>query len=474
MSWEGLFSVISFVISFIILLFDDFLMFIIFCHVVMLLYFVINSIIKAIRYHENFFHNIINSIETSFSEQSSDSKDSKTISEPSKSKTISDYFFSFLTIIIPAIIISFSIGNLIYLSGTVVQIGNFFEADEFTAKYQANIKVIECGDLSKYNTLSNLDKNTVDVVVEKKKNTYEIKLIEYNNYVLINNSDENKYNRDEISKGFKFTPIEVYRNGKNCTPYDEYTGYYDKLPTYNVKLSNVLEKSLIGDNRDLYDITLVAYISFMCMLVIFLTWIAYDIKKSKLATIITFIISLIISTLLVVIPMKYTLPSVQNNVSKSYDLLTENSTLSYRNSYSSSRTYRDSDNENATSHTVKRNGAYLLNPDSMKIHTCYCHTIKHKENFIKTTDYEKAIEEGYEPCQVCKPEDEFNELLNLGISDAKKAEEKMNKFNEQTDKELEKRLKHIKKTNAKRVEKYRKLQQQAEEKMNKYNESLKQ
>lgn len=73
-----------------------------------------------------------------------------------------------------------------------------------------------------------------------------------------------------------------------------------------------------------------------------------------------------------------------------------------------------------------------------------------------------------------KRDKEFYALLNLGISDAKKAEEKMNKFNEQTDKELEKRLKHIEKTNAKRAKKYRKLQQQAEEKMNKYNESLKQ
>ena len=105
------------------------------------------------------------------------------------------------------------------------------------------------------------------------------------------------------------------------------------------------------------------------------------------------------------------------------------------------------------------------------------YTIKHKENFIKTTDYEEAIEEGYEPCQVCKPEDEFTALAKKhlgGLSDAKKAEEKMNKCNEQTDKELEKRLKHIEKTNAKRAKKYRKLQQQAEEKMNKYNESLKQ
>ncbi len=364
-----------------------FMIFFIISNVILIIY----SIIKSIRNHNhnNFFKNIK---ETKFWEGTLE--------------IFKDISSRYLIIIIPAIIF-FSIINLIFCSGTIVQIGSIFDPYEFTAKYQANIKVIDNGDLSAYHTLLNIDGETVEAVVEKNENTYQIKLIEYKNYILIDNSDEdkNKYNRDEIKKGFKFTPIEVYRNGKNCTPYDEYTGYYDKLPTFKVTLSDVLiEKSSSKDFTGFYFFGLISYISFMCILVIYLTWVVYNIKESKLATIITFIISLIISTLLVVIPMKYTLPSVQNNVSKSYDLLTENSTLSYRNSYSSSRTYRDNDNENATSHTVKRNGAYLLNPDSMKIHTCYCHTIKHKENFIKTTDYEEAIEEGYEPCQVCKPE----------------------------------------------------------------------
>ena len=89
----------------------------------------------------------------------------------------------------------------------------------------------------------------------------------------------------------------------------------------------------------------------------------------------------------VVLPLNYIYSNAYNNVSK--------------NSVTSSQTYQNS--EITTFQIDEYEGVYLLNPDSMKIHRYDCYTIKHKENFIKTTDYEKAIEEGYEPCQVCKP-----------------------------------------------------------------------
>lgn len=53
--------------------------------------------------------------------------------------------------------------------------------------------------------------------------------------------------------------------------------------------------------------------------------------------------------------------------------------------------------------TEKPLTVYLLNPDSMKIHYENCSTIEHPENFIKTIDYQKALEDGYEPCGRCNP-----------------------------------------------------------------------
>ncbi len=170
-------------------------------------------------------------------------------------------------------------------------------------------------------------------------------------------------------------------------------------------LSDVLVEKLSGsDDYDEYAITLISYISFMCLLVFFLTRIVYKTTKLKTKTIIVFIISLVISVLLVVLPLNYTISNVYNNVSENSDSSPYKYTIASQNHSASSNTYKDNDSEYETSHTIKLNGAYLLNPDSMKIHTCYCHTIKHKENFIKTTDYEKAISDGYEPCKVCNPE----------------------------------------------------------------------
>lgn len=51
----------------------------------------------------------------------------------------------------------------------------------------------------------------------------------------------------------------------------------------------------------------------------------------------------------------------------------------------------------------KKPTIYLLNPESKKIHYTYCSTIEHPENFTETTDFEKAIADGYEPCGRCNP-----------------------------------------------------------------------
>lgn len=59
----------------------------------------------------------------------------------------------------------------------------------------------------------------------------------------------------------------------------------------------------------------------------------------------------------------------------------------------------------ATTTTEKQLTVYLLNPDSMKIHYENCSTIEHPENFIKTVDYKKAIDDGYTPCGRCDPVD---------------------------------------------------------------------
>ena len=443
----------------------------------------LSSVINSIRYRDNYF----SCIKEKFF------------------KTFNDFYNIFrihghpaLIIILPIIIV-FHIITLITCSGVIVKIGSVFEADEFTAKYQATVKVADTGSLPETHTLLDIDGEKIKAVVEKQKQgeNYKINSIEYGNYVLINDSDKNEYSENIINNNISFSPTKIYINDKEYMTYDldESSAYYDKSPVFEVTLSDALiEKLSSNEFSKFYFYILFSYIIFMCLFVICITCTIYKIKKSKKASIITFVTSIIISIILIILPLIYIYSNASYNVSE--------------NSVTSSQT------EFGSSQTDIYEGIYLLNPDSMKIHRYDCYTIKHKENYIKTTDFESAIGNEFEPCQVCKPEDEFNGLLNLGISDAKKAEEKMNKFNEQTDKELEKRLKHIEKTNAKRTEnyrklqqqadknfnkiqqrekkefekrlkhiektnakraeKYRKLQQQAEEKMNKYNESLKQ
>ena len=412
---------------------------IVFATTIIIIVFIIplfTSGIKAIRYHDNFFNCIKEKYLNLFENI--------------------DYLFSpYLYVVIP-IIIFFSIGNLFSSSGAIAEIGNFFESNEFTAKYRATVNVSNTGSLPETHPVLNIDGKTVNAVIDKHMETYNIKSIEYLNYILIDDSNQHEYSQIKNNKNIYFSPTKIYINGKEYMTYDyaEDSAYYDKPPTFKVILSNKLIENLTNTGHPIYYLILISYIIFMCLLVIYLTWVVYKMKNSKKASIIAFVISLIISILLVVFPLIYIYLNASYNV-------TENSVTSSQTKFDSSQT-----------DIYER--IYLLNPDSMKIHRYDCHTIKHKENYIKTTDFESAIGNEFEPCQVCKPENEFNELLDLGISDAKKAEEKMNKFNEQTDKELEKRLKHIEKTNAKRAKKYRKLQQQAEEKMNKYNESLKQ
>ena len=50
------------------------------------------------------------------------------------------------------------------------------------------------------------------------------------------------------------------------------------------------------------------------------------------------------------------------------------------------------------------NYTYLLNPETNIIHRYNCYTIKHKENFLRSNDYDEAIGKGYRPCEVCDPE----------------------------------------------------------------------
>lgn len=47
--------------------------------------------------------------------------------------------------------------------------------------------------------------------------------------------------------------------------------------------------------------------------------------------------------------------------------------------------------------------AYLGNPRTMKFHNNDCRTIKHRGNFVEIDSREEAINEGYQPCQVCHP-----------------------------------------------------------------------
>jgi len=47
--------------------------------------------------------------------------------------------------------------------------------------------------------------------------------------------------------------------------------------------------------------------------------------------------------------------------------------------------------------------AYLGNPRTMKFHNNDCRTIKHRGNFVEIDSREEAINEGYQPCQVCNP-----------------------------------------------------------------------
>lgn len=51
--------------------------------------------------------------------------------------------------------------------------------------------------------------------------------------------------------------------------------------------------------------------------------------------------------------------------------------------------------------TEKSAVVYLLNSESMKIHRSNCRTIKHRENFQETTDFDGAINQGYSRCKVC-------------------------------------------------------------------------
>lgn len=365
MSWLEWFSNISIFIGFAVAVID-----------IIFIVPIFTSVINTIRYHDNF----INTIKVKYL------------------KMFNAIFHPALIIILPILIVC-SNCSIITNSGIVVKIGSFFESNEFKAKYQATVKVADTGSLSKFNTiLLDIDGETVDVIIEKDINEtketyrdevrtnyfpeYHIKSIEFKNYVFYDDNfkKQNTYSSSQIQINgtLDFTPTAIYRYGKEVTIDGDF-------PTFEVTLSDVLiEKLSSNEFPHKYYECLVSYIVFMCLLVIYLTWVVFRIKKSKRLSIVIFIISLIISVLLVVLPLIYVYSNASDNVSE--------------NSVTSSQTEFDS------SKTDIYEGIYLLNPDSMKIHRYDCYTIKRKENFIKTTDYEEAIEEGYEPFQVCKPE----------------------------------------------------------------------
>lgn len=362
MSWLEWFSNISIFIGFAVAVID-----------IIFIVPIFTSVFNKLRYHESFINNI----------------------KVKYLKMFNAILHPALIIILPILIIC-SICSIITNSGVVVKIGSFFESNEFKAKYQATVKVADTGSLSKFNTiLLDIDGETVDVIIEKDINEteetyrdevrtkyypeYHINSIEYENYVLTDDNfqEKNTYSSSQINETLDFTPTAIYKYGKEVTIDGDF-------PAFEVTLSDVLlEKLSSNEFPHKYYEYLISYIIFMCLLVIYLNWVVFRIKKSKRLSIIIFIISLVISVLLIVFPLNYIYSNAHNNVSE--------------NSVTSSQTEYDS------SQTDIYEGIYLLNPDSMKIHRYDCYTIKHKENFIKATDYEEAIEEGYEPCQVCKP-----------------------------------------------------------------------
>ena len=67
---------------------------------------------------------------------------------------------------------------------------------------------------------------------------------------------------------------------------------------------------------------------------------------------------------------------------------------------------RGSEGEFIFSHTqAEEETDYILNASSRRIHRSDCRYVETvaKENRVLTNDYQRALDEGYSPCSVCRP-----------------------------------------------------------------------
>lgn len=63
------------------------------------------------------------------------------------------------------------------------------------------------------------------------------------------------------------------------------------------------------------------------------------------------------------------------------------------------------DKETNAPKATENSKEYVLNTNTMKIHESYCSSVKDIDpgNYAKTSDYDKAISQGYVPCKRCNP-----------------------------------------------------------------------
>lgn len=226
-----------------------------------------------------------------------------------------------LLIIVPLIIFS-NIYCLIVDSGANAQIGSFFEAKNFTAKYEVNVELRHSGKLSTRHSIitHDIDGKTVEATiykVSKDSNTiygedywgneyqymasetgYFIASIEYKGFTLINNEEGELA---QVGKSVSFCPETILRNGAILDIDGDY-------PEYNVVLSDtLLEKleNLAQKDNSINSLYLVSYIIFLCLSIAYLLWVVNKQLKSKKALLLTAIISICISVCLVALPISF-------------------------------------------------------------------------------------------------------------------------------------------------------------------------
>lgn len=198
-----------------------------------------------------------------------------------------------------AVIVFLNSYLIIVKSGANAQIGSFFEANSFAAKYQATVEVVNNGNFPYYNTfIKSIDGATVEALVEKnitESNTYYtqtfygedvahtnydskyyISLVEYGDYSLI--LDVDNLTEVKINNPTKFEPKYIYKNGKEYNPYygEDYSD--DMPPTFKITLSDkLIEKISDNQYKSIVD-KLIMYIIFLFICIIYVTW--FFVKKS--------------------------------------------------------------------------------------------------------------------------------------------------------------------------------------------------